>query len=158
MRTDPTDTGGLFTGRRPGTRPVRYRDTPERRGEARQHVDDTFATGILVLMCLIGISFWGPIPVACMWVGSQISYWADSLMLGIVTSFFAMLAALFVGLVVMKRLDHTWILVRRAAGHDQREGSIGRIFAISAAIGVLLFCFWFFILAGPTPSLAPSSS
>lgn len=27
--TDPTDTGGLFIGRRPGTKPVRYRTAPE---------------------------------------------------------------------------------------------------------------------------------
>ena len=30
MKTDPTDTGGLFVGRRPGTRPIRYRALPER--------------------------------------------------------------------------------------------------------------------------------
>ena len=30
MRTDPTDTGGLFVGRRPGTAPTRYRAQPER--------------------------------------------------------------------------------------------------------------------------------
>src|SRR3954449_3972541 len=156
MRTDPTDTGGLFTGRRPGTRPVRYRDAPERRGGARQHADDSFATGILVVMTLIGVSFWGPIPAGCMWVGSQVSYWDDSLMLGIVPAFFAMLAALFVGLMVMKRLDHVWILVRRAAGHDQREGTIGRIFAISAAIGAVLFTIWLLVFAGLGPSLAPS--
>ena len=34
-----------------------------------------------------------------------------------------------------KRLDLAWILVRRAAGVDQREGVIGRVFAYSAAIG-----------------------
>ena len=27
MRTDPTDNGGLFIGRRPGTAPIRYRGT-----------------------------------------------------------------------------------------------------------------------------------
>jgi len=156
MRTDPTDTGGLFTGRRPGTRPVRYRDTPERGGDARQYFDDWFSVGILVLMTLIGVSFWGPIPAGCMWIGSQVSYWADSLMLGIVTAFFAMLAALFVGLVVMKRLDHVWIVVRRAAGHDQREGVIGRIFAVSAGIGVILFTIWLLVFAGLGPTIAPN--
>ena len=29
MKTDPSDTGGLFVGRRPGTRPVKYRRLPE---------------------------------------------------------------------------------------------------------------------------------
>jgi hypothetical protein len=156
MRTDPTDTGGLFTGRRPGTRPVRYRDAPERAGDARQYFDDWLALGILVLMTLIGVSFWGPVPAGCMWIGSQVSYWADSLMLGIVTAFFAMLGALFVGLVGMKRLDHMWIVVRRAAGHDQREGVIGRIFAISAGIGVVLFTIWLLVFAGLGPTIAPS--
>jgi hypothetical protein len=66
-----------------------------------------------------------------------------------------MLAALFCGLAAMKRLDQAWILVRRAAGHDQREGVIGRIFAISAAIGVVLFTIWLLIFAGLGPSLAP---
>jgi hypothetical protein len=156
MRTDPTDTGGLFTGRRPGTRPVKYRDDPQRSGGTRQVADDWLANAVLALMALVGISFWGPVPLGCMWIGSQFSYWADSLMLGIVTSFFCMLAALFVGLVVMTRIDQLWIQVRRAAGHDQREGAIGRVFAISCGIGVVLFVFWFLVFAGPGPSLAPS--
>jgi len=68
-----------------------------------------------------------------------------------------MLAVLFGGLSLMKRLDHVWILVRRAAGHDQREGIIGRIFAVSAAIGVVLFTIWLLIFAGLGPSFAPKS-
>ncbi len=156
MRTDPTDTGGLFTGRRPGTRPVKYRDDPQRRGGPRQTADDWLAHAVLALMALVGVSFWGPIPLGCMWIGSQFSYWADSLMLGILVSFLAVLAALLVGLIAMKRLDHAWILIRRAAGHDQREGAIGRVFAISCGIGVVVFVTWFLIFAGPGPSLAPS--
>src|SRR4051812_47031763 len=108
MRTDPTDTGGLFTGRRPGTRPVKYRDDPQRRGGSRQVVDDWIAFAILALMTLIGVSFWGPIPAACMWIGSQVSYWADSLMLGVGTGVFALPAALFVGVIFMKGLGPRW--------------------------------------------------
>ena len=42
---DPTDTGGLFVGRRPGTAPVRYRDDLEPSSEARRRVDDLLLTG-----------------------------------------------------------------------------------------------------------------
>src|ERR671915_170901 len=35
---DPTDTGGLFVGRRPGTAPVRYRDV-EPSSERRRRMD-----------------------------------------------------------------------------------------------------------------------
>jgi hypothetical protein len=156
MRTDPTDTGGLFVGRRPGTRPVKYRDVPERGDGRRQRRDGVLAAAILVLMTVIGVSFWGPIPAGCLWIGSRFNYWTDSVIVGLVTAFAAMLLVLFVGLSAMKRLDQAWILVRRAAGHDQREGVIGRIFAISAAIGVVLFTVWLLIFAGLGPSLAPS--
>ncbi|MCW2968806.1 MAG: hypothetical protein JWM71_2578 [Solirubrobacteraceae bacterium] len=155
MRTDPSETGGLFVGRRPGTRPVKYRDIPERGDERRRRRDALLAAGLLVLMTLIGVSFWGPVPAGCLWVGSQVDYWTGSVGVGILTAFLVMLAALFMGLAGMKRLDHVWILVRRAAGHDQREGAIGRIFAISAAIGVVLFTIWLLIFAGLGPTIAP---
>jgi hypothetical protein len=96
------------------------------------------------------------IPAGCLWVGSQVNYWTASVSLGILTAFVVMLAALFLGLAAMKRLDGLWILARRAAGHDQREGVIGRIFAVSAAIGVVLFTIWLLIFAGLGPTLAPS--
>ena len=156
MRSDPSDTGGLFVGRRPGTRPVKYREIPERGDDRRQRGDSTLAAAILVLMTIIGISFWGPIPAGCLWIGSRFNYWTDSVIVGLVTAFAAMLLVLFVGLSIMKRLDQAWILVRRAAGHDQREGVIGRIFAISAAIGVVLFSIWLLIFAGLGPTIAPS--
>lgn len=155
MRTDPTDTGGLFVGRRPGTRPVKYRGLPQR-DERRRRRDSALAAAILVVMTIVGVSFWGPIPAGCLWVGSQVNYWTASVSLGILTAFVVMLAALFLGLAAMKRLDGLWILARRAAGHDQREGVIGRIFAVSAAIGVVLFTIWLLIFAGLGPTLAPS--
>lgn len=156
MRTDPSDTGGLFVGRRPGTRPVKYRAIPERGDHRRQRRDTLLAAALLVLMTLIGVSFWGPIPAGCLWIGSRFNYWTDSVGVGLIAAFASMLAALFLGLAAMKRLDQAWILVRRAAGHDQREGVIGRIFAISAAIGVVLFTVWLLIFAGLGPSLAPT--
>src|SRR3954453_100802 len=63
-RNDPTDTGGLFIGRRPGTGPVRYRDQPERAGTRRQRVDGLFAFLVLLVEGLLCLSVWGPQPVA----------------------------------------------------------------------------------------------
>ena len=156
MRTDPTDTGGLFVGRRPGTRPVKYRDIPEYGDERKRRRDRRLAAAILVLMTLIGVSFWGPVPAGCLWVGGQVQGEVDNVAISIVVSFSLILLFLFLGLALMKRLDQAWVLIRRAAGYDQREGVIGRIFAISCAIGVVLFTAWFLIIAGPGPSLAPS--
>lgn len=154
-RNDPTDTGGLFVGRRPGTAPVRYRGTPVTAGEGRKRADRTLAHAILVLETLVCVTLWGPQPLAWLWVGSRVKYWTDSVELGIIVAFSGMVMTLFMTLALLKRIDHWWILVRRAAGHRQREGVLETIFVVALAIAVSIFLFWFFIIEGPGPSLAP---
>ncbi len=148
MRTDPTDTGGLFVGRRPGTRPVRYRALPARGSDGRRRLDGVLAGAILVLMAVINLSFWGPIPLAGLWLGSRVQYWTGSAGAGILAAFLLILGALLLGLVVLKQLDRLWILVRRAAGHDQRTGVIGRMFAATCAVGAIGFGIWFVLFSG----------
>jgi hypothetical protein len=54
-------------------------------------------------------------------------------------------------------VDHAWKLVRRAAGYEQKNGALERIFIITAGLAVVGFTFWFLIIAGPGPQLAPST-
>src|SRR4051794_36246117 len=158
MKTDPTDTGGLFTGRRPGTRPVKYRDTPEFRGGPRQRADRLFAMGLLGLMIFVNLLFWGPLPVGWLWVGSQVDYASGSTFLGIVVAFFGLLFTLIVGLMLSRRIDVMWILARRAAGYDQREGTVGRVFGVTAVIGAAIFFTWLILIKGPgSSSFSPSA-
>jgi hypothetical protein len=154
MRTDPIDNGGLFIGRRPGTRPIKYRALPQYGGPLRQRADRLLAVLILGAMVSLCLLFWGPLPIAWMWVGSHVQDWTGSPILGIVSSFLGLLANLLVALMVMRRLDLFWILVRRAGGLDQREGMIGRVFGACATVGTVLFFGWLFGFAGPDP-LAP---
>lgn len=156
MRTDPTENGGLFVGRRPGTRPVRYRALPEYGSPWRQRVDRGAAALIVAVMVGICVLFWGPLPVGWLWIGSQVNYWSGSTFLGIVVAFIGLLFTLLGGLMVMRRLDLFWILVRRAGGHDQREGMITRVFAFSAVVGATLFFGWLLLFAGIGPTLAPT--
>jgi hypothetical protein len=153
MRTDPTDNGGLFVGRRPGTAPVRFRSLPERGGDLRQRVDGSLATLVLAAITLLCLLCWGPIPLACLWVGSQANYLTGSVSLGILVSFAGLFALLFGALSLMKRLDNAWILVRRAAGFDQRSGVLGRIFAATAVVCALGFLLWFLVIHGPGTGL-----
>ena len=126
MRSDPSDNGGLFVGRRPGTAPVRFRTLPERGSEKRQRVDGSLAGAMLAAMVFLSLLCWGPIPLACLWVGSQVDYLSGSVGVGILVSFVALFALLFGSARrCCKRLDQAWILVRRAAGHDQRSGRHG---------------------------------
>ena len=155
MRTDPTDTGGLFVGRRPGTAPTRYRAQPQTGSARRRRVDGLVAHAVLGLMVLVNLLFWGPIPVLGLWVASQVQYQTDSVSLGILLGFVLLLALLFGGLALLKRMDRFWILARRAAGHDQRQGVLGRVFATTAVIGAACFIFWLLFIGGLGSSLAP---
>ena len=92
---------------------------------------------------------WGPQPLAWLWIGSQADYRLGSHMLGIVVAFVGILASLFVTLSLASRLDRIWRLVRRAAGHDQREGALPRIFGASAVIALVVFGVWFLRDRGP---------
>jgi hypothetical protein len=149
MRSDPSDNGGLFVGRRPGTAPVRFRKLPERGSEKRQRVDGSIAGLMVAAMIVLSLLCWGPIPLACLWVGSQIDYLSGSVGIGILVSFIALFVLLFGSLSLLKRLDQAWILVRRAAGHDQRSGIMGRIFGTTAVVCGLAFAFWFVVIHGP---------
>ena len=154
-RNDPTDTGGLFIGRRPGSAPLRYRDTPQRGQNRRQRVDGALAGLVLALQILIVCSCWGPQPIAWLWVGSQVNYLTDSVFLGITVAFAGLLASVMATLWVSVRLDGLWRILRRAAGHDQKEGVLGRIFMWTAVVFGGAFLVWLFLIEGPGSTLMP---
>ena len=150
---DPTDTGGLFVGRRPGTAPLRYRGAPVTGDGKRRRMDGFIAGALLVLGTILCVTLWGPQPTGWLWVGSQVDYLTGSVMVGIVVAFAGMLLTLFLTLALLKRLDHAWRLVRRAAGHEQQDGVLERIFVVALVIASPSFGLWFFILNGPGSSV-----
>jgi hypothetical protein len=153
---DPTDTGGLFIGRRPGTAPVRYRDDLPPSSERRRRADNLLAHSLLALEVLLCLSLLGPQPLGWLWVGSQVDYLTGYVTAGISTVMLGCLASLMLTMAAAKRVDHAWKLVRRAAGHRQERGALERIFAISVGVALVLFAIWFFVIQGPGPSLAPA--
>jgi hypothetical protein len=153
-RNDPTDTGGLFIGRRPGTGPLRYRGSPERGGPGRRRADAALAAAVLALQALACLTLWGPQPLGWLWVGSQIDYQTGSVTVGIAAAFAGMVATLMLTLAACSRLDRVWRILRRAAGHEQQDGALVRIFASTAVVAGLAFAFWFLVIAGPSPYAA----
>ncbi|HEV2075373.1 MAG TPA: hypothetical protein VGR10_03975 [Thermoleophilaceae bacterium] len=153
---DPTNTGGLFVGRRPGTAPLRYRVQPKAAGERSRRRDSILAGAILALETLVLLTIWGPQPAGWLWVGSQVDYLTGSVEAGITVAFAGMVTTLMLTVALAKRIDHWWKLVRRAAGHEQRNGAIERIFVVSIAIGVSIFLVWFFVIQGPGSMIFPA--
>ena len=154
---DPTDTGGLFIGRRPGTAPVHFKEAPPDTSRRRLRRDALLAHGLLAVEAVFCLSLFGPQPTAWLWIGSQVEYLTGYVTAGISTIMLGCLASLFLTMALAKRVDHAWKLVRRAAGYRQERGALERIFAASVGIALLVFAFWFFVIEGPGPSLAPRS-
>ncbi len=152
-RNDPTDTGGLFIGRRPGTAPVRYRTEPGT--GIRRRYNGVLAAGLLVIETLLCLSLLGPQPAGWMWVGSQVEYQTGFVTAGISTIMLGCLASLFSTMALAKRVDHAWKLVRRAGGHRQDRGALERIFVMSVVIAASVFLVWFLIIQGPGSQVVP---
>jgi hypothetical protein len=130
LRTDPTDTGGLFVGRRPGTAPTHYRAQPEGGSPGRRRLDALVAHAVLALMVVVNLLFWGPLPALSLWIASQVQYQTGSsaILLGLWPCWCCSSAA------GAAQAHRAWILARRAVGHDQRQGALGRVFATTAVI------------------------
>ena len=75
--------------------------------------------------------------------------------LGIAVAFAGMLATLMLTLALAARLDRAWRILRRAAGHEQQEGMLRADLRGDGHRRAGRFSFWFWILEGPMPSLAP---
>src|ERR671933_2588597 len=101
---DPTDTGGLFIGRRPGTRPVRFREVPANVRRARREGDRVFAYFLLAIEVLLCLTVWGPQPALALWFGSHVQYWTGSVTAGIAAAFALMLVTLFGTLMNARRI------------------------------------------------------
>jgi hypothetical protein len=119
----------------------------------RQRVDDSLAWALACAMTLMSLLCWGPIPVACLWIGSQVDYVSGSVSLGMLIAFVALFPSLFGVLMLLRDIDRTWILVRRAAGHDQRTGVLVRIFAATALLCAFTLLLWFLVIHGPGSSV-----
>jgi fumarate reductase subunit D len=154
-RNDPTDTGGLFIGRRPGTAPIRFREGAQPGGARRQRFDRLLAWALLAIELTLCLSLLGPQPLGWMWVGSQVEYLTGYVTAAISTIMVGCLVSLFLTMVAAKRVDHAWKLVRRAAGHHQERGALERIFVTSVAIVAVAFSFWLIVIRGPGSGVVP---
>lgn len=150
MRTDPTDNGGLFIGRRPGTQPVRYGRLPERGSRRRAAIDGVLSSALLVGMVLLTAAVWGPLPVGAMWVASQVA--SQNVGLWIILAFALSVTGIFVALRGLRVLDLVWILMRRAAGVDQRTGVLGRVFVATTIVVLPVFGYWLIFIGGLRPT------
>ena len=131
-RNDPSETGGLFIGRRPGTAPLRLRAQPEdfEPSPRRRRFDEGLAALIFVCQVILCASLWLPQPLGGLWVGSMVNYLTGSVVLGILSAFIVIMIMLGITLVILRIAWHSW-RAHRVSGRAldrfaQRAGSAER--------------------------------
>ena len=149
---DPTDTGGLFVGRRPGTAPLRYRGRPATGSARRRRADTALAAAILVLETLVLLTLWGPQPLGWLWVGSQVQGATDSLGLALLAMALGVAASIAALLRVLGWLNLQHIHARERRGLDTYGNvTLEGVMVTSAALALVSFCIWFFLFSGSSP-------
>ena len=124
-------------------------------GHAPARSTPCWPAGSWSLETLLCTTLWGPQPAAWLWIGSQVFHETDSIGLAILTAFAGMLVTILGTLAIAMRLDRAWKIVRRAGGHEQKDGMLERIFVISMAIAGIAFAIWFLVIQGPGSDIAP---
>lgn len=90
---------------------------------------------------------WAAIPPAWMWIGARVNEATDSLAAGGGVTFAGFAATTLLVATALARLDRLWVRLRRRAGHDQGEGALTQVVVISAALGIVAFLLWFYVLS-----------
>jgi heme/copper-type cytochrome/quinol oxidase subunit 2 len=118
----------------------------------------TGGSGLLLILIMLGggLVLWVGVPVVWLWVGSQVQAKTDSLGAALAAMFFGVLASIFVIVPALGWLNAKHIHLREARGLESHGNTVlEAVMTISAVVAVVAFGFWFFIIEGPGPSLAP---
>ena len=102
------------------------------------------------------LSIFGPQPLAWLWVGSQVDYATDSLSAGLATAFVGSVTTIVLSVWAGKRLERLFLTLRPDVAAKGRVGLFEVTFVVSTVIAVIGFVFWFFVIAGPGPTIAPN--
>jgi len=116
------------------------------------------ASGVLVLamMVLAGLVLWIGMPLGWLYVGSLVQGASDSVGLAILVMLVGVVASIVAVVPMLGWLNRKHIELRAARGLDTHgQTALEAVMTVSVVIAVLGFVIWFFVIAGPGPSLAP---
>jgi hypothetical protein len=105
------------------------------------------------LLCL---SIFGPQPIGWLWVGSQVNYATDSLMSGLATAFVGSVISICATVWIARRIEAYWFSRNPDAPWLGGRGLFETALVLATILSVVGFMFWFFVIAGPGPTIAPN--
>ena len=136
------------------------REKTEPRGDlgAGARVLNYGASAVLTGVIMVGASLllWIGVPAGWLWIGSQVQGSTGS----VGTAILVMLVGVIVSIValawVLGRLNHVHEHLREARGAEATGPPLLEVvLVVTAALALVGFAVWFFVLAGPGPEIAP---
>ena len=90
---------------------------------------------------------WAAIPLAWLWIGGRVYSLTGSLGLDLGVAFLGFVLTLFLALSGLRRLDRSWIELRRRSGYEQKEGALPQVVTVSATLALVMFIAWYYLFS-----------
>src|SRR5688572_15737397 len=116
------------------------------------------ASGLLVLLMMLGagLVLWVAVPLAWLYIGSQVQGASDSVGLAILVMFVGVAVSIVAIVALLGWLNRKHLQLQEARGHDTHgQTALDAVMTVSVVLAVVAFVIWFFLIEGPGPSLAP---
>jgi heme/copper-type cytochrome/quinol oxidase subunit 2 len=120
----------------------------------------TGGSGVLLLLIMLGggLVLWVGVPLAWLYIGSQIQGKTGSVGAALAAMFLGAVASIVVMVAVLGWLNRKHIELREARGLEGHgQTALEAVMTVSAVLAVIGFGIWFFLIEGPGPSLAPQN-
>ena len=118
----------------------------------------TGGSGLILLLIMLGggLVLWVGVPVAWLYVGSQVQAKTNSIGAALAVMFVGVIASIVLIVPLLGWLNQKHADLREARGLESHgQVALEAVMTISAVIAVVGFGIWFFLIEGPGPSLAP---
>jgi hypothetical protein len=112
------------------------------------------AATLLVAQALANFALWVPLPLAVLWIASQVDYHSGSLALGVAAGFAVLLVGVRVGVALVQRIDAAWLA---ASSLRWSDSALSYIAGSCAVIGGGGFGFWLMFVGGIQSSMFPTN-
>jgi heme/copper-type cytochrome/quinol oxidase subunit 2 len=118
------------------------------------------ASGVILLVMMLGagLVLWIGVPVAWLYIGSQVQGETNSIGTALAVMMVGVVVSILLIVPVLGWLNRKHLELREARGLDTHgTTALEAVMTVSVAVAVVAFSIWFFVIAGPGPSLAPTN-
>lgn len=109
---------------------------------------------LLAAQICANLALWIPLPLAVLWVGSQLEYHTGSLLLGVIAAFVLLYGGIRAGMRIVRQIDAAWLAESK---QGWRESALTYIATTCALVGGGGFGLWLVVIGGMQSSLFPSN-